>query len=129
MKKSCFIVFSIILTICMLFCLFLPMERSYADGLTPDKYLAEGPGASGSSEGIEESFVQKYGGKIAGFLFGIAVLIAVIALMYVGLMFITGGVTQKADYKKTLIPMFIGMAIVALLGTFLKAIAQVAASI
>jgi hypothetical protein len=49
--------------------------------------------------------------------------------MYVGLLYITGGITQKADYKKNLIPMFIGIFIVAFIGTILRIIANAASTV
>lgn len=128
MKKKLISVISIILTICLSFCLYLPVHMSYADELTPNEYINSGPGATTNAD-IDDSFVARFGGDIASYLFAIAIIVSIIAFSYVGLLYITGGITQKADYKKNLVPMIVGIGIVVFLGTILKIIANAAASI
>lgn len=129
MKKNCIRIINILLAICLSFCLFLPAHFSYADELTPNEYINSGPGASDANLDIDGGFVQKYGGNLSTLLYGLAIIIAIICIMYVGLLYITGGITQKADYKKNLIPMFIGIFIVAFIGTILRIIANAASTV
>lgn len=129
MRKKLISVISIILTICLSVCLFLPVRNSYADELTPNDYINTGPGASDPNIDVDSSFVKKYGGDISALLYGLAVIISIICIMYVGAMYITGGLTQKADYKKNLIPMVVGIIIIVFIGTILKAIAGATSTI
>lgn len=129
MKKNWISVLSIIVTICLSYCLFLPVHFSYADELTPNDYINSGPGESDANLGIDSSFVKRYGGDISSYLYTIAIIISIIAFSYVGVLYITGGITQKADYKKNLIPMVVGIAIVVFLATILRVIASAAGNI
>lgn len=129
MKKNWISVLSIILTICLSICLFLPVHISYANELTPNELINSGLGSGDPNADIDSSFVKRYGGDISSYLFAVAIIISIIALSYVGLVYITGGVTQKADYKKNLIPMGVGIGIVVFLGTILKIISSLAGNI
>lgn len=129
MKKNWISVLSIILTICLSICLFLPIQISYADELTPNDYINSGPGSSDANLGIDGGFVKRYGGDISSYLFTVAIIISIIALSYVGVLYITGGITQKVDYKKNLIPMGVGVVIIVFLATILRIIASVAGNI
>lgn len=66
---------------------------------------------------IEEKqiIVDKVGGVLA-WIRNIAIIVSVISLMLIGLKYIMGSVNEKAKYKETLIPWFIG-CVVAVLGT------------
>ncbi len=129
MKKKLISVISIVLTICLSFCLFLPVHMSYADELTPNDYINSGPGASDANLDIDSGFVSRYGADISSYLYTIAIIVSIVAFSYVGLLYITGGITQKADYKKNLIPMVVGILIVVFLATILRIIAGAAATI
>ena len=129
MNKKKISVLFIILTICLSICLFLPIQVSYADELTPNDLINSGMGAGDPNADIDTSFVQRFGGDISSYLFTIAIIISIIALSYVGVLYITGGITQKADYKKNLIPMGIGVFIIVFLATILKIIASAAGNI
>ncbi|MBP3706992.1 MAG: hypothetical protein J6J36_00035 [Clostridia bacterium] len=114
----------IILMFCLSFCMIFGATKTYADELNPDTYQ---PSQSGE---IDENFVKKYGGTIKNILFEVGVIVSVIAVMYVGIKYLTiGSLAQKADYKKDMIPMAIGMAIIAMLSFILSIIAGIAASI
>ncbi len=129
MKKNMVMILSIALMISLSFCLFLPIHMSYADELTPNDLINSGMGAGDPNSDIDASFVQRYGGDIASYLFTIAIIVSIVAISYVGLLYITGGITQKVDYKKNLIPMAVGIGIVVFLGTILKIISSAAGSI
>jgi len=125
-KKSLVFVITMILAISLSFCFCLPNRYSYADELTPENYGE--PGDTTEAD-IDSSFVTDYAGRFSGFLYGLAILIAVVCVTYLGLKYIVGGAFEKADYKKDVIPMVIGIGIVVFLGTILKIIANAAASI
>ena len=129
MKKNWVSILTFLIAACLSICLFLPIRISYADELTPNDLIEKGIGTGDPNADIDASFVQRYGGDISSYLYTIAILIAIIAVSYVGVLYITGGVTEKVDYKKNLIPMGVGVGIVVFLATILKIIANAAASI
>lgn len=123
MKKVCAFIVSIFLIVSVTFCIVLPGSTSYAVELDPGTYE---PG----NNGVDQNFINKYAGGFSSILYGLAVLIAVIAVMFVGIKYIAvGGTTEKADYKKNLIPMAFGIIFIALLGSILSIIANIADSI
>lgn len=91
MKKAWISITNILLIICLSVCLFLPVKCSYAEGLTPENYGK--PGSTGAD--YDTNFINKYAGKLSGFMYVIAVIIAVVCVMFVGIKYITGGVTRK----------------------------------
>ena len=123
MKKAFISITKILLIICLSVCLILPVQStySYAEGLTPENY-----GEPGDTTGADydTTFINNYATKLSSLLYGIAVIIAVICIMFVGVKYITSGVNGKADYKKDLIPMAIGVAVVTFLGAILSVIAK-----
>lgn len=81
--------------------------------------LAAGTGISASdleqniTFGDDTTIVQKVG-SIMGTIRNIAVIAAVIVLMIIGVKYILGSVEEKAEYKKTFMPLIIGIVIVVL---------------
>lgn len=53
-------------------------------------------------------------GQIMGLIRNIAVIVGVIMLMVIGVKFMLGSAEEKADYKKSLLPLTIGIIIVML---------------
>lgn len=112
----------IILMFCLSFCIVSGVTKTYA--IDPNNYNEPQSGE------IDENFVKKYGGTARNVLFQIGVIVSVIAVMYVGIKYISvGSLAQKADYKKDMIPMALGMIIIAMLSFILSIIANMAASI
>lgn len=60
----------------------------------------------------ESSRVAGFGKELFGIIKNIAVISAVVVLAFIGLKFMFGSVDQKAEYKKSLIPLAIGMFVV-----------------
>lgn len=114
----------IILMFCLSFCIVFGATKTYAAELDPNTYEPS------QSEEIDEEFAKKYGGTIKNVFFEVGVIVSVIAVMYVGIKYLTvGSLAQKADYKKDMIPMVLGMVIIAMLSFILSIIAGIAASI
>lgn len=66
-------------------------------------------------------------GQIMGLIRNIAVVVGVIMLMIIGIKFMLGSAEEKAEYKKSLIPLVIGIVIVMMattLVTFIYNFAQ-----
>lgn len=81
--------------------------------------LAAGTGINASdleqniTFGEDTTIVQKVG-SIMGTIRNIAVIAAVIVLMIIGVKYILGSVEEKAEYKKTFMPLIIGIVLVVL---------------
>lgn len=130
MKKVQLLIISILLATSFVVHLFLPNSISYAAELSPDDLAKQDTYTpSDDNAGIDTGFVKRFGGDISSIGFGIAAIVSVIAVSFVGLKYITGGITEKADYKKDLIPMAVGIGIVVFLSTILSIIAKTAATI
>lgn len=69
------------------------------------------------SEEAKNDIVKKVG-LVMGWIRNIAVIVAVVTLMLIGLKYIMGSASEKAKYKETLLPWVIG-CIVSVLGTTL----------
>lgn len=79
--------------------------------------------------GVDQNTVTKYANNVYSILYIVAIVISVIALMILGLKYIIGSATDKADYKKTLVPVIIGIFIAACITSILGVIASIGGSI
>ena len=118
MKKIVFICITIIVSA---FLLVTIRNISYADyGIDPSSY---DPGNSGE---IDAKLVGGIVGKIYNILFQISIVISVISLSVIGLSYIVGSVEEKAEYKKKLIPVALGIFIVSTIVTIVSTLAKIA---
>ena len=72
----------------------------YAD-IDPKTYTPSGS--------IDSETVVKYGSNIYQTLGLIGIIVSVVALMILGLKFILASTTEKAEYKKSMLPIVIGI--------------------
>lgn len=56
--------------------------------------------------------LQTKAGKIMGLIRNVAVIVGVIMLMVIGVKFMLGSAEEKAEYKKSLMPLVVGIVIV-----------------
>lgn len=70
-------------------------------------------------EGIDSETVTKYTNKVLGPLATVGVIVSVIAIMILGLKFIIGSATEKAEYKKHLVPVVLGICIIVFIFSIL----------
>ena len=73
-----------------------------------------------TGEQIETGAIIKITGIIASALQIIGTIIAIFVIMILGMKYIMGSASEKAEYKKTMIPYLIGVIILVAGGTFLK---------
>ena len=64
-----------------------------------------------SNGNLDDDFLAK-AGKIMGLIRNIAVIVGVIILMVIGVKFMLGSAEEKAEYKKSLMPLVVGIVIV-----------------
>ena len=107
----------IISVITIILCVIMAMSTCFAD-VTPNVI------GSGTLNNAEEQSLSNIGGKIAAIIRNVAIIIAVVILMVIGIKYMMGSAEEKAEYKKVMIPYLVG----AILCFAAAAIAQVVIS-
>lgn len=62
--------------------------------------------------GVGNTKVQKLGGEIIGILQTAGIVVAVVVLIVLGIKYMMGSTAEKAEYKKTMMPYFIGAILI-----------------
>ena len=106
MKKTVKII-SIILLVTM--SLATIASTVYADpGTTLDKINGQG--------GVDDTQLVTIGNKIVNIIQVVGIVVAVVILLVIGIKYMIGSASEKAEYKKTMIPYIVG-AILIFAGT------------
>ena len=95
--KIIFIVFLIILLMNIL------IDSSFASTVDPDSYKPDS-----ATEAQNADRVGEIGNKIVGVVQVIGVIISVAVLAVIGIKYMVGSVEERAEYKQTMMPYFIG---------------------
>jgi len=100
MKKNTIKILLILISVILIFnnCAVLALGDPIAD---PDAYK---PGALGEEERLFEM-----GGRILGVINTIGIVLSVIILMVIGIQYMVGSVSEKAEYKKRMVPYLTGV--------------------
>lgn len=107
-------VLKIVSTILMVMMIVSIAVTSFAAGaLTPDQVT----GTQGDNGKMLE-----IGQKIVGFLQAFGIILSVIILIIIGIKYMMGSAEEKAEYKKTLMPYFIGAVLIFAASAFAQAI-------
>jgi type IV secretory pathway VirB2 component (pilin) len=61
---------------------------------------------------VEDSGILQIAGKVMGAIRTVAVIAGVIILMILGFKYMTGSLEEKADYKKSMVPLVVGIIVV-----------------
>ncbi len=67
-----------------------------------------------------DSTVGSVAGTIINWIWGISIIVAIIVVMVIGIKFIIGGTQEKAEYKKSLMPVAVGVILVVFATTLVK---------
>ncbi len=70
------------------------------------------PDSLAPTYGTSDGGLSEKAGQIMGMIRNVAVIAAVIILMVLGVKYMLGSVEEKADYKKSFIPLIIGIVLV-----------------
>lgn len=70
------------------------------------------PGSLTPTYGTDDGGLSAKAGKIMGMIRNIAVIAAVIIIMILGVKYMLGSVEEKAEYKKSFMPLIIGIILV-----------------
>lgn len=112
MKKGIKIFLTTILAIMLLFTFAQPMV--FADdvsGIT---------GQIGKDAITDTKGATDIASKVVSWIWIISIIVAVVVLMYTGLKFIVGSTQEKAEYKKSLVPIVVGVAILVFATTIVN---------
>lgn len=101
-KRRLFIIFTIL---CL--ALITISTISFADYYTPTEF--EG---NISTTGTGADNVKSVGGKIVGIIRVVGTIVAVAMLIVLGIKYMMGSAEERAEYKKTLFPYFIGAILI-----------------
>ena len=63
---------------------------------------------------------NEIGAKIINWIWAISVVVAIVVLMIIGLKFILGSTSEKAEYKKSLIPVVVGVLVLVFATTIVR---------
>ena len=107
-------IMSIVLTVVMLVAMVTPVFA-----LTPSE-LNPNPDATGTTE------VKEFGENIMGVLQVVGVVIAVVILIILGIKYMMGSASEKAEYKKTMIPYLVGAILIFAATTIANVVYQFA---
>ena len=108
MKKTLKILVTVLLAVILIS--FVANICNAADSaalLTPDKIDAK----KATSTGSTDSLIVK-ANNVAGMIRNIAVIASVIIIMVLGVKYMLGSVEEKAEYKKSFMPLIIGIVLV-----------------
>lgn len=70
------------------------------------------PGSLTATYGTDDGGLSEKAGKIMGMIRNIAVIASVIIIMVLGVKYMLGSVEEKAEYKKSFMPLIIGIILV-----------------
>ena len=71
------------------------------------------------------SSASEIGGTVVNTIWGISIVVTVVVLTYTGLKFVIGSAQEKAEYKKSLIPLVVGVLIMVFATTIVKVVFSV----
>ena len=77
----------------------------------------------------DQSGLTTVGQKIISIISTVAIVISVIVLLIIGIKYMMGSASEKAEYKKTMIPYLVGAIIIFGAGAIAKVVVNLATSI
>lgn len=95
-------------------------------GVSQNISFAEKANVSGTLDNVNSATggdigdAATIGGNIVNWIWGISIVVAVVVVMITGLKFIVGSTQEKAEYKKSLIPLVVGVLILVFATTIVK---------
>ena len=107
MKKDIKIV-NILLVAMMIVMTFSTVVMATSGKPTPDSIIGEMDKATGGTD----TGIATIGGNIVNMLTTAGIVIAVIVLLILGIKYMMGSASEKAEYKKTMIPYLVGAVLV-----------------
>ena len=75
---------------------------------------------------VDEDAIENKVKPLYTALYIASIIISIVSLTILGLMYIGGGVQEKADYKKNLVPVLVGIMFISFLLTIIGTLAKIA---
>ena len=107
MKKT-MRVLSILLMATMLVATISTISMATSTGVNPADIAGSLTGTASSAQGQ----VTNIGNQIIGILTTVGVVVAVVVLLILGIKYMMGSASEKAEYKKTMIPYLVGAILI-----------------
>lgn len=82
----------------------------------------------GNTSAAQEDVVN-IGNQIIGIITTVGVVVAVVILLVLGIKYMMGSASEKAEYKKTMIPYLIGVVLLVAITQFIGLIANIVSNI
>lgn len=105
MKKSVKIISVLMLILTVLITL---STISNAGGVNPSELAGQ---LTGTTSGAQQD-VMNIGNQIIGIITTVGVVVAVVILLVLGIKYMMGSASEKAEYKKTMIPYLVGAVLI-----------------
>ena len=96
-----------------------------AAGINPGEIAGSLTGTQSAAQGD----VTKIGNQIIGIITTVGVVVAVIVLLILGIKYMMGSASEKAEYKKTMIPYLIGAILIFGASAITKVVVNLASGI
>lgn len=77
-----------------------------------------------NANNVDTNSISTIGGQIANILSTIGIIVGVIVLLVLGIKYMMGSTSEKAEYKKTMIPYLVGIVLLLGASGIVKAIAS-----
>ena len=122
MKKKILIISTLILMILLTFFNYNVNADTYADAINPDDFHTD---VTVNTSGTTMTFVRNILGVIN--VVGAIVLVATIALL--GIKYVTGSLEERAEYKKSMIPIIIGAFLLFSTSTIINIVYSIVSNI
>lgn len=82
-----------------------------------------------NQKGTNTTQIQEVGGNIVNIITTIGIIVAVIVLLILGIKYMMGSASEKAEYKKTMIPYLVGAVLIFGASAIAKAVVAMTQSI
>ena len=114
MKNVVKVLFAVIIAFSMVFCFTQNVSLAKVDTGVIDNMENQEIGAETGNK------VSEIGGKIVNAITTVAIVVSVVALTVIGIKYIIGSTQEKAEYKKSLIPLVVGILVIIFASTIVK---------
>ena len=121
MKKSIKVISTLLLTIML-----VASVAGTVLAVDPNAVLN---GITGNSNSVQINDLTKVGNNVVTIIQVVGVVVAVIVLLVIGIKYMIGSASEKAEYKKTMIPYIVGAVLVFAGTSLVKVIYSLANSV
>ena len=115
MKKAIKVLMAAVISLTMMFSFAQPVSYAF-DSQNALNTLEQ----KVQNSSVDTGKASDIGAAVINWIWGISIVVAVVVLMITGLKFIVGSTNEKAEYKKSLIPLVVGVLILVFATTIVK---------